>query len=356
MNTIFEKVEMPKSTQSKTQDNKGAINFPASWYVAMHSKDLGKKPMAIELFGQSLVAWRDQNNHPVIMEPYCSHKGANLAIGKVIDGCIQCPFHHWRYDSSGKCVFIPEVDHIPPMARQATYITVERYGCVWVWYGSKTPLFPLPEFPAAEDEKDNYIFTPQVIRINTPLQEAIENLVDYSHLKTVHEMKFSAPLQITLLHEHNSIQQDETVIQKDAWFGFNAKFPLYKRGGIIGALSQALGLVSEFSVIRVDSWPSGFTSLNLMDEKVIYALISSFIPVNENKTNMISWIMYKKTGNFLLDRFYAALIAWRIQATVVQDIPIWNTMKPSAGKVHVKDDWLLLKFRNFYQKWVDKVE
>ena len=356
MSSVFEKVQQPKSTQSKTQSAKEVMNFPASWYIVMHSKALGRKPMAIELFGRPLVAWRDQNNHPVIMEPYCSHKGANLAIGKIIDGCIQCPFHHWRYDSSGKCVSIPEVDHIPPMARQATYITVERYGCIWVWYGSQTPLFTLPEFPPAEDERHNYILTPQVIKINTPLQEAIENLVDYSHLITVHKMKFPEPLQFTLLHEQDSVQQGEPPIQKEAWFGLYAKFPFYRRGGIIGALSRALGLGADFSVVRIDSWPNGYISLNMVENKVIYALLSSFTPVDENKTNMISWILYKKTGNFCLDRFYAAFIAGRIQATVVQDIPIWNTIKPSAGKVYVKDDWLLLKFRSFYQSWVDKVE
>jgi phenylpropionate dioxygenase-like ring-hydroxylating dioxygenase large terminal subunit len=91
------------------------------------------------------------------MERYCLHMGASLAIGKVQEGCIQCPFHHWRFDNSGQCAFIPEVDHFPPTARQSVYSTVERYGYIWVWYGSQIPLFSLPEFPPAEDERDDYM-------------------------------------------------------------------------------------------------------------------------------------------------------------------------------------------------------
>ncbi|NMG08486.1 aromatic ring-hydroxylating dioxygenase subunit alpha [Brasilonema sp. UFV-L1] len=356
MSSITEKVQQLKSTQLKTEVEKGAMNFPASWYIAMHSKDLGKKPMAIELFGQSLVAWRDQDNHPVIMDPYCSHKGASLAIGKVVDGCIQCPFHHWRYDSSGKCVYIPDVEHIPPLARQATYITVERYGYIWVWYGTQTPLFPLPEFPSAEDERDNYMPVRIVTKVNTQLQEAMENTFDYCHLSRLHKMQFSAPLQITLLHEQHSVEQSEPPIQKDAWFGYICKFPLYRRKAIIDAFSRALGLRAEFSTARVDVWPNGFILTNILDDKVMSQELVCYTPVAEDKTNLLSLVMHKKTGNFLLDRFYDALIYWRYKAGIAEDVAIWNTIKPSAGKAHVKDDWLILKYRSFYQSWVDKVE
>jgi aminopyrrolnitrin oxygenase len=357
MTTVYEQVKPSKLTQSKTQvDNKGVLNIPASWYIVMLSKDLGTNPIAIELFGRSLVAWRDQNNCPVIMEPYCSHKGASLAIGKVVDGCIQCPFHDWRYDSSGKCVFIPEVEHIPPMARQTTYVTAERYDCIWVWYGSQTPLFSLPEVPAVENERHKYIFRPQVMQYAAPAQVVIENIVDYAHLTSVHKMKFAGPFQFTVLHEQHSEEQGKPPIQKDAWFGYISKVPLYKRGGIIGAINRSLGLSTEFSTLRVDSWPNGFLAKNTMDDKLIYILLSSLTPVTENKTLVTNLIMYRKTGKYLIDKLYAAIIDWRFRASLAEDIAIWNTIKPSVGTVHVKDDWLLLKFRSFYQSWIDKVE
>ena len=33
-----------------------------------------------------------------ITDAYCPHLGANLACGgKVIDDCVQCPFHEWQF-------------------------------------------------------------------------------------------------------------------------------------------------------------------------------------------------------------------------------------------------------------------
>ncbi|MBG1270190.1 Rieske 2Fe-2S domain-containing protein [Nostoc sp. WHI] len=188
MTGIFEKVTQQSQTKSTAVVEKNPLNLAASWYVAMPSKDLGKKLKQIELFGRQLVAWRDQNGQPVLMEAYCSHMGASLALGKITDDCIQCPFHHWRYDNSGNCVSIPDIENVPPTARQVTYNTAEKYGYIWVWYGSVTPLFPLPEFSAAEDEKHNYM--PWRIRVNTKttVRRVLENIYDHYHIIALHHM------------------------------------------------------------------------------------------------------------------------------------------------------------------------
>ncbi|MFP3533989.1 Rieske 2Fe-2S domain-containing protein, partial [Burkholderia sp. SIMBA_042] len=59
------------------------------------------------LFGRPCVAWRGTTGRAVVMDRHCAHLGANLADGQIKDGCIQCPFHHWRYDEQGQCVHIP---------------------------------------------------------------------------------------------------------------------------------------------------------------------------------------------------------------------------------------------------------
>lgn len=52
------------------------------------------------------------------MDSYCAHMGGNLAAGgRVIGNCIECPFHGWTFDSTGKCVRIP-------YAQKSMYITV----------------------------------------------------------------------------------------------------------------------------------------------------------------------------------------------------------------------------------------
>ncbi|VXD25121.1 Rieske 2Fe-2S domain-containing protein [Planktothrix paucivesiculata] len=68
-------------SETGTGVEKNPLNLSASWYIAMLSKELGKKPKAIELFAQSLVVWRDAKGKPVLMERFCSHMGASLALG-----------------------------------------------------------------------------------------------------------------------------------------------------------------------------------------------------------------------------------------------------------------------------------
>lgn len=204
----FETIQQQKLTTSATRVEKQEMKLPASWYIAMPSQDLGKKPIAIDLFGKSLVAWRNEAGQPVIMERYCSHLGASLAVGEVVDGCIRCPYHHWRFDSSGQCVSAPDVENIPRTARQLTYFTIERYGYIWVWYGSQTPLFPLPEFPAAEAYRHNYMALRYAYDTKTTVSRLVESGgCDYYHGTALHKQKISAPVQFTIIDEQHPKDQ-----------------------------------------------------------------------------------------------------------------------------------------------------
>ncbi|ARV57257.1 hypothetical protein BZZ01_00210 [Nostocales cyanobacterium HT-58-2] len=356
MNSKLENVVTPKLTQPETKVDKNAKNFAASWYIAMHSNALGKQPKAIELFGQPLVAWRNQNGHPVIMERYCSHMGASLAIGKVVEGCIQCPFHHWRFDSSGECVAIPDVERIPPRARQATYVTAERYGYIWIWYGSQTPLFSLPEFPAAEDQKHNYMLLRFTNNTKTTARRVIENPYDHYHITALHQIKVSGPLKLTLLNDQYLIQQNDLPIQKDAWFGVSIEFPINKYIGKLGPLVQALGIDAKSFMMRVDGWPSGHIATGFVDGEERFKIMDCIIPVAENETISEVFVTVKKTGKFWLDIVYYLVFGLRSKSGATQDVPVFNTIKPDGGGAYVKYDLGVLKFREFYQSWVDKVE
>ncbi|NMG08666.1 aromatic ring-hydroxylating dioxygenase subunit alpha [Brasilonema sp. UFV-L1] len=350
-----EKVRTPKPTQPhKGVDKKKAMSLAASWYVAMPSKALGKKLKAVELFGQPLVAWRDQQGKPVIMERYCSHLGASLAIGELVDGCIQCPFHHWRYDRSGNCVFVPEVNHIPPKARQVTYVTTERYGYVWVWYGSQNPLFPLPEFPSAED--NNYIPYRFEFEVETTVRRVAENTYDHLHVVTVHQLKVSGSAQLTLLNNQNSEEYSESSVQKESSFKALIKFPLKNYVGPLGRVVQAFGLDAKVLTLQVDGSPSGHKVTGFIDGEERFQTMGGITPIAENKTVKHSLVMVKKTGTFWLDILYYILFGWQSKNSFTQDIPIWNTMDPSVGDAYVKEDLGVLNFRRFYQNWINKAE
>ncbi|MEQ8765269.1 MAG: Rieske 2Fe-2S domain-containing protein [Planctomycetota bacterium] len=56
----------------------------------------------------------------------CAHQGGPLAEGRVIDGCLTCPWHGWQYR--------PETGEAPPPFEEklATYEVREQDGRIWV--------------------------------------------------------------------------------------------------------------------------------------------------------------------------------------------------------------------------------
>src|SRR5918992_273112 len=78
--------------------------LPFSW-----SYELKDRPIARCIIGRKLVAYRDNTGRAVLMEDRCAHRGVALSEGHLIDGCIMCPYHGWRYDQNGRCVRIPSL-------------------------------------------------------------------------------------------------------------------------------------------------------------------------------------------------------------------------------------------------------
>lgn len=46
-----------------------------------------------------------------MLDAYCPHLGANMGEGgRVVDDCLECPFHNWRFRGDGECHTISYTD------------------------------------------------------------------------------------------------------------------------------------------------------------------------------------------------------------------------------------------------------
>src|SRR5258708_32839573 len=72
-----------------------------NWYIAAEARELKRKPIGLELYGEKLVLFRDESGEPAALEDRCAHRNLELSQGKTIDGCIECQYHGWRYDGAG---------------------------------------------------------------------------------------------------------------------------------------------------------------------------------------------------------------------------------------------------------------
>ena len=63
-------------------------------------------PLAVTVLGEPLVLWRTEGGALTAAHDRCPHREAPLSHGRVIDDCLQCPYHGWTFRASGACVHI----------------------------------------------------------------------------------------------------------------------------------------------------------------------------------------------------------------------------------------------------------
>ena len=106
--------------------------------MLLESRDLGRSQVRqVDALGLNLAVYRGESGSVYVVEAYCVHLGANLAVGGRVRGeCIQCPFHNWKYSGkTGRCVEVPySTSTIPEQARLTTYTSMERNGLIFVWH------------------------------------------------------------------------------------------------------------------------------------------------------------------------------------------------------------------------------
>ena len=158
------------------------------WYVVLRSKELKKgKPIGATRMGEKMVFWRDSQGTPVCQADFCPHRGVQLSIGCLKGDTIQCPFHGFEYDSSGRCTLIPANGRAgkPPHALHVmSYPTREAHGYIYIWWGE--PRESYPELPWFTDLDEGFSTTDLTDHWAVDYSRAIENQLDVFHLPFVH--------------------------------------------------------------------------------------------------------------------------------------------------------------------------
>ncbi len=160
------------------------------WYVVLESNEVGDQPVGVTRLGEKMVFWRDQTGRVSAAVDRCPHRGVALSIGKTLAGNIQCPFHGFEYDASGKCVLIPANGRqgvITKGMRLNTYPTYEAHGFIWIWWGSPAPALSTalaPEF--FDDLDDDFYYGSAHDPWDAHYSRVIENQLDVVHLPFVH--------------------------------------------------------------------------------------------------------------------------------------------------------------------------
>jgi len=162
--------------------------IPNQWYIIFESRFLKQKPIGVTRLGEKMVLWRDGKGVASVISDKCPHRGASLSQGKVIGNCLQCPFHGFEFESSGKCTLIPAngSNAIPPKAMKIRSFPVkEAFGYIWIWWGDEQNEYPdLPWFKDLPDSE--YDYSSFYAHWPVHYSRGIENQLDVIHLPFVH--------------------------------------------------------------------------------------------------------------------------------------------------------------------------
>mmetsp|Transcript_26227 Transcript_26227/g.38867 ORF Transcript_26227/g.38867 Transcript_26227/m.38867 type:complete len:440 (+) Transcript_26227:92-1411(+) len=166
-----------------------------TWYQICDSDELKDgRVIEVRALGQTLAVWRSSDGQPVCHDAFCLHLGANLGVGgKVVDDCIQCPFHKWKFDSNGCIKEIPYLKNpslCPQNAKLKTYPCVDWCGLVCVYFHADgvPPEFSLPDWvpnQLKEEEWAPHMKWDIGYLTLTPI-DWVDQAGDHAHFHTLH--------------------------------------------------------------------------------------------------------------------------------------------------------------------------
>lgn len=191
-----------------------ALGFEGFWYPVMFSKALrARKPVAVELFGQEIMLYREGRKAFAIGNR-CPHRGVPLTMGRQeFPGTFTCGYHGWTFDlRSGELVAALTDGPDSPIcgkARVPAYPVEERAGIVWIYHGSGAP-------PPVENDIPEEFLRPDAVvegRITErpgDWRYGAENGFDESHGKYLHRNS----LMVFFSHPPAFVRTD---IKPDGW-------------------------------------------------------------------------------------------------------------------------------------------
>ncbi|HSN97315.1 MAG TPA: Rieske 2Fe-2S domain-containing protein, partial [Candidatus Nanopelagicales bacterium] len=167
--------------------------FARVWTPVLGSAQLGAKPVPVVLAGEKLVLFRGKDG-PAALLDRCPHRGVALSLGRVREGCIECPFHGWRFDGAGQVAHVPwNPDAKTDKLGTSALPVFEAGGVVWV-YTEPDVARPEPPPLARMLERRRASIVEENL-FQTHWTRAMENALDAPHLPFVHRFTIGVALR-----------------------------------------------------------------------------------------------------------------------------------------------------------------
>lgn len=156
-------------------------------FMASEIRENDGAPIRFKLLGEDLIAFRDTSGKVGVMEEYCPHRGASLALGRNEDGGLTCIYHGWKFDVGGNCLDMPsepDASNFKDKVKARAYPVQEIAGIIWAYMGPAESIPPFPAFQWTKVADDHLVLTKTLQECN--FLQGLEGGIDSSHASFLH--------------------------------------------------------------------------------------------------------------------------------------------------------------------------
>ncbi|CAH0730904.1 unnamed protein product, partial [Brenthis ino] len=315
--------------------------YPNGWFALIESSNLKVgATIPIDALGLNLCVYRGEDGVARIVDAYCPHLGANLAVGGSVCGnCIECPFHHWKFGADGNCVSIPGLESVPKGISIKTYPSMEVDGAVWIWYHVES-LSPQWKVEDSEESRNWGYRGRNEFLVNAHIQEIPENGADVAHLNAVHTVSiltdagYKYPLLNNFLGHHtweaewSKDSEEHVAMIKIVHNYIMMKMNVFPSNVVVHQIGPAHVRLRFHSPIGPVTIIQSVTPLGPLLQKVVHRF-------------------YTPWYNAVLGTAMVLMEAYQFQ----RDVTIWNNKKYVNAPAYVKTDKTIRAFRTWFSQF-----
>jgi phthalate 4,5-dioxygenase len=166
--------------------------FRRYWIPALMSSEMPEcdgAPVRVKILSERLIAFRDTEGKLGLMDEFCAHRGVSLWFGRNEESGLRCPYHGWKYDTTGQCVDVPSESAESGYCKKiklTSYPLIERGGILWTYMGPPELQPELPMYEWATVPAANRFVSKRAQECN--YLQAMEGGLDSFHSTFLHKM------------------------------------------------------------------------------------------------------------------------------------------------------------------------
>ncbi|XP_070614473.1 cholesterol 7-desaturase nvd-like [Erythrolamprus reginae] len=325
--------------------------YPNGWFRLLGSAELARGEVRnVAALGEQFAVFRGLDGKVYVLDAYCPHLGANLAVGgHVVGNCLECPFHGWIFSGKdGSCVKIPYAKRVPEFATTKVWQSCEINNMIMVWYhcDGTSPAWQVAE--REETSSPKWVFRAGTEHfVSTHIEEIPENAADVAHLNFLHNPSVISGNDLRFTDNHR------WAFFKHTWEAQWQPEPEPDGHCSVMRLTHHVLLFGK---------PIAFLDLNVSARQIGPGLVTMVLshaflgkalilqtvtPLEPLLQHVVHEIYFPHN----VPSFLAKLILWAEGVQFERDIMIWNNKRFLSKPLLVKEDAAILRHRRWFSQF-----